>query len=414
MPTRNFLSELQDWRAERQLVSLISLYPDFWPQARNLRPDNFSNVQAREGWEKIRAAFEAGLQPDPADYIGLHDLAYPPVPLQREAESLVRRVAQADYRLQLVRYAEQLVACVQKGDLESARAILATPPLGIVDEVTLEQAPAIASRLWDQMSETSVSSMQCTGFDPLDRVVGNFESKTLTILMARPGMGKTAALVQAADVASRRGLVTAVFSKEMSSDQWLRRAAARRAEAEVKAVKNKSLSESQAARYADELSGLMERHTLYIDDATPQTTDDVMEKCAALKRRAGRLDFVMADHLRLFADRADNETHRLGKISWGFKRIAKELDTRVIVAAQLSRAVEGQSDRRPDLKDLRDSGEIEENADSVIAMYRDKYYNPQADASVEFLARKSRDGERNLRSICDFAENYMSFEWRVM
>ena len=413
MPTQSFLRSLQDHRAERQLVSLVSLYPEFFTQARGLKPEQFSNVEARAGWSKIVAAFEAGLTPDPVDYLSLQDLSYPPVPLRHEAEALVDRVSQSDYRLNLIRYAEALVLAVEKRDIDAAQALLSNPPRRDNSMNSSASAPDIASRLWDAME--SQTALLPTGLYPLDKVVGGgYESQTLTILMARPGMGKTAAIVQAADMATRRGLSVLVLSKEMSEDQFVRRLATRRAELPVNMIKSKTWSEAQQARYADELSGLMERKTLFVDGSTPQTTAQVMERCAEIKHKYGRLDFVMADHLRLFADRADNETHRLGAISWGFKRIAKELDTRVIVASQLNRSVEGQSDKRPDLKDLRDSGEIEENADNVISLYRDKYYTPESNDIAEFIAAKARDGERNLRITCDFISEWMSFDWRVM
>ena len=129
-----------------------------------------------------------------------------------------------------------------------------------------------------------------------------------------------------------------------------------------------------------------------------------------MKERAGALDFVLADHLRQFNDYADNETHRLGRVSWGLKMLAKNLDTRVICAAQLSRAVEGRSDKRPDLADLRDSGEIEENADNVIALYREQYYDPDANNDTEFIARKVRDGERGNVGKMLFESAYMNFQ----
>ena len=420
MPTADLLAQLQDWRAERQLVSLISTYPDFWPQAAALQPDQFSNVEAREGWVKLRAAFENGLTPDPVDYLNLLDFGHPPVPLKQEAAALIRRVSRSDYRTALVRYAEQLVAVAQKDDAEAAQRLIATPPAQTNDDSTLEGAPEIASRLWDEMTGTD-DRMLATGFDPLDRAIGGFEAQTSTILMARPGMGKTAALVQAADIASLRGLVVAVFSKEMSADQFMRRLAARRAEVEVNTVKYRKWSDGQAEAYGRELAALMERPNLIVDGSTPQSTADVLERCAHIRRKFGRLDFVLADHLRLFSDKADNEVHRLGAVSWGFKRIAKEMNTRVIVAAQLNRAVENANDKRPDLKDLRDSGEIEENADNVVAMYRERYYNPalknsfgKPDLTAEFLTRKARDGERNLRSTCDYIEKFMSFNWEVV
>ena len=119
---------------------------------------------------------------------------------------------------------------------------------------------------------------------------------------------------------------------------------------------------------------------------------------------------VVIDHIRHLADKADNETHRMGRITWALKVIAKRLNCAVVAAAQLSRGVEGQGDKRPDLKDLRDSGEIEENADNVVGLYREKYYSPESnDITAELLIRKCREGQRNAVIKMGFVEQTMAF-----
>ncbi len=285
---------------------------------------------------------------------------------------------------------------------------------------TLEPASQVAGRVWDWVSDPEAAwrSILPLGIGAvngkpgaIDRALGGgLEIKTLTILMARPSMGKTAALSQVADEVSKAGYVVAFFSKEMTSDQIMRRMAARRARVNLLAYRQGNGTPDDQERLASETANLMNSKTLFIDDSTPQTTAELQAKCYELKRRLGRLDLVIADHLRLFADEADNETHRLGGISWGLKRVAKELGTRVLAAAQLSRQVEGQADRRPDLKDLRDSGEIEENADNVIGLYRESYYNTKADKVTEFIIAKARDGQRGAVAKVAFIESLMSFE----
>ena len=222
-------------------------------------------------------------------------------------------------------------------------------------------------------------------------------------------MGKSAALAQVSDYVSEHVGTVAVFSLEMSSRQWLLRIACRRARVSGLMLRQGKTSAEQERRVLDELARLESRDTLYLDD-TPQTTDDMAAACLRLARRTG-LALVITDHLRLFGDADERETRRLGTITWNHKKLAKSLDAAVIAAAQLSRAVEAQGDKRPDLKDLRDSGEIEENADTVTALYRDSYYTEKTnDRTAEFINRKAREGERNARATFVFQPEYTGFE----
>jgi replicative DNA helicase len=323
----------------------------------------------------------------------------------------------------LIQSSSELAQAAYKGDADKARKVLERAQEiaasgHAVD--TLEPVSQIAGRVWDWVSDPEAArrSVLSLGLGAvgekvgaIDRALGGgLDVKTLTVLMARPAMGKTAALAQIADEVSKAGRVVAFFSKEMTCDQIVRRMAARRARVNLLAYRQGKGTPDEQGRLASETANLMNSTTFFIDDSTPQTTAEMQAKCYELKRRLGRLDLVIADHLRLFADEADNETHRLGRISWGLKRVAKELDTRVLAAAQLSRQVEGQADKRPDLKDLRDSGEIEENADNVIALYRESYYNPKADKVTEFIIAKARDGQRGAVAKLSFVESLMSFE----
>lgn len=256
---------------------------------------------------------------------------------------------------------------------------------------------------------------QQTGIGPLDMVLGGgLNLGTLTVVMARPGMGKTALLCQIADTVSEAGQVVVFASKEMSRNEILDRMAARRARCNLQRWRQGEATDDERARMSAELVSLMGCETLYLDSRRVQTTAELWAECGRVKDRAGRLDLVMGDHLRLFADTADNEVHRLGKIAWAFKQMAGELGCRSILAAQLSRGVEGQQDKRPDLKDLRDSGEIEEDADNVIGLYRDKYYDPKANMVAELLIRKCRDGARGDKAEMIFQDRYMGFERKAI
>src|SRR3990167_6411140 len=196
----------------------------------------------------------------------------------------------------------------------------------------------------------------------------------------------------------------------MTAEQWFRRMACRRARVNWFRFKRGDVPAAQLKLIQDWTLALSERKTIMLDDSTPQSTGQAGIECERFRDRMGGLDFVLADHLRQFNDRADNETHRLGRVSWGLKMLAKNMETRVICAAQLSRALEGRENKRPDLSDLRDSGEIEENADNVIGLFRPQYYDDKSGAECEFLARKVRDGERGNTGLMEFESAYMNFK----
>lgn len=330
------------------------------------------------------------------------------------ALSYARVVEREWQRRELLAAATKLAESAYTGRHEP-RAVLADIERALTGRggATALSAADVAGEVWEVVAypERQAARLVATGLRDWDAVLGGgLERGTLAVIMARPSMGKTALLVQIADYVSEQGGVVAVFSLEMTSRQFLLRMACRRARVSVLALKQGKANDDQRSRVLQEIAALSERRNLILDD-TPQTTDTMRATCDHLAR-AGRLDLVMSDHLRLFADRGDNDNKRLGGISWAHKRMAKALDIPVLCAAQLNRGVEQQGgDKRPDLKDLRDSGEIEENADTVTALYRDAYYSENPlDNSAELINRKARDGERNARAKMVFVASYMSFE----
>lgn len=331
------------------------------------------------------------------------------------ALSYARLVERAWKRRALADGATRLARAAYAGYADSdVRAILTEieqGQRGVGGDTTLT-ARDVAPEVWEAVAypERQAARMVPTGLAAWDETLGGgLERGTLTVLMARPGMGKTATLVQIADYVTEPGGTVAVFSLEMTSRQWLLRTACRRARVSVLALKQGRAGDDQRGRVLQELAALTDRPALVLDD-TPQTTDDLLATCDRLAQ-AGDLRLVIADHLRLFSDRGENENKRLGAISWALKKLAKALDVPVLAAAQLSRGVEQAQDKRPDLKDLRDSGEIEENADNVTALYRDGYYNNNPlDNTAELINRKARDGERNARARLVYLAPFMSFE----
>lgn len=405
---------LHDLEAEKRLISALAVAPELMEHAGELEPSAFYQRAIGDAWGGLVKLAQAGQAVVASDYAEFFQ-AGEVVPLPEYVAEDARRVRQMAYRREAAATGQAILrsAYYKPDDLARSLQAAGTVEPGTQAD-TLLSAHQVVSETWDELAnrDTLMARMVPTGLRDLDEALGGgLEPETLTVLMARPSMGKTAALVQIADHVSARGLVVAVFSKEMSRRQWMRRTAFRQARASWLAFKQGRLDPGLESDVYDRLAKLGGRAALWVDDSTPQSCADVLSLCRGLKRRAGQLDLVIVDHLRLFSDEADNETHRMGRISWSLKQLAKNLDTAVLAAAQINRGVESQSERRPDLKDLRDSGEIEENTDTVIGLYRDGYYteNP-LDKTAEFIMRKARDGERNARVRTVFIPEYMSFE----
>lgn len=405
-----------DRAAEYRLVAAVSIAPALWVGA-HLEPSAFYFAETSAAWGKLGQAAKADTPTTPDDFTEFFTSDYV-TPLPEFVAEDARRVRACAFSRAAIAQASDIARAAYANDterlsLELARAGELRPD---APKSNLIPAAQVASETWDEIVDRDklTAALVPTGIGGIDKALGGgFERGTANMFPARPAMGKTALLVQISDMASAAGRVVAVFSKEMTRKQWLRRMACRRARVSWLAFKQNNVTPAQEQAVLDWVERLSERDTLFIDDSLPQSTSDVFTACTELKRSMGdRLDLIIGDHLRLFNDYGDNETHRLGAVSWGFKQMAKRLEAVSLVAVQLSRAIESQKgDRRPDLKDIRDSGEVEENADTVAVIYRADYYEQDKHNNIaEIIFRKSRDGERNAVVKLAFLEDYMSFE----
>lgn len=407
------LPALYDREAEYRIILAIATEPCLFTHAGQLKQTDFRQLDAAAAWGRLAAMVQIGKSVFLSDFSNLpvtEEVIPLPDFIRRDADTIrmlaecraslqmASDIGKAAYAHNLQRIAE-IMRCAQDR-MQSQDQTLQPVSFGI--DAALDRA---------LNREKLEASLLKTGMRKLDEALGGgIEAQTVTMLAARPAMGKTAALVQIADYVSEHGGVVAFFQKEMSRHQIQNRLAARRARVTLQNWRSGKLTNDDEHTFANELMLLSNRETLYLDCSTPQSTEDVYALCHELKARHKRLDLVVADHVRLFSDGADNEAHRLGKIAWNFKTLAKRLDTRVLLAVQLSRQVEHQADKRPDLKDLRDSGELEENADNVLALHRPGYYSGcNTDLTAEFITRKARDGERNYMAEMAFTK-WMSFE----
>lgn len=251
-----------------------------------------------------------------------------------------------------------------------------------------------------------------TFIPPIDSALGGLERQTLTILAARPSMGKTALAWQIARNVAASGQKVIFFSLEMSDVNLWGRAACPLIESTWRDVRAGKLTKQQKD---DLLAKSFDLATTYDDKLIVM---DGQQTTETLWRIVGEIrpDLVVADHLRLFKDRSDSEVKRMGLITERLKDCAKAYNVPVLLAAQLNRSLESRTDRRPTLADMRDSGEIEENADVVLMLYRDSYYKQVAFSHskdiTELWIRKFRDGPSNVLINLYFDPKQEWFEGR--
>ena len=237
-----------------------------------------------------------------------------------------------------------------------------------------------------------------TGYTDLDRLTAGFQKSDLIVIAGRPAMGKTSFALNIAEyaAASAERIPVGIFSLEMSADQLVQRFLASRAAIPVHRLRTGFLSEEQWPRLID-AAGVLTQAPLFIDDTAAASIMEIRAKARRLKSEHG-LGLLVIDYLQLargFAD-SENRQQEISSISRSLKALAKELNIPVIALSQLSRAVESREDKRPVLADLRESGAIEQDADMVIFVFREKVYrktkHDDAPDIAEVIIGKHRNG----------------------
>jgi replicative DNA helicase len=234
-----------------------------------------------------------------------------------------------------------------------------------------------------------------TGFLDLDNKTAGLQNSDLILIAARPAMGKTAfALNIGSFAALKTNTPVAIFSLEMSSDQLVNRIMCSEAMVDSQKMRTGKLEDDDWKKVAKAVGPLSDA-PLYIDDSPGITIMDIRAKCRRLKLEKG-LGMIIIDYLQLIEGKGkgDSRQQEISEISRSLKILAKEVGVPVITLSQLSRAPEQRQDHRPILSDLRDSGAIEQDADLVMFLYRDDYYNPESEKKniAEVLIAKNRHG----------------------
>ncbi|MBQ3072595.1 MAG: replicative DNA helicase [Oscillospiraceae bacterium] len=287
---------------------------------------------------------------------------------------------------------------------------------------TLKKIGTVLVDVYGRLSELAASGEAFpglpTGMRDLDRVIGGLNKSDLLLIAARPGMGKTSlALNMALNVAKKTDKTVAIFSLEMSSEQLALRLISGESFVDNKKLTTGRLSEEDWVRVGMASSALTATD-IRIDDNPSITVAAMNAKC----RRLDNLGLVVIDYLQLMTEsgyggnRGDNRVTVVSEISRALKVMAKELNVPVVCLSQLSRGPESRPDKRPMLSDLRESGAIEQDADCVLFIYRDDYYNPDTEEKnvCELIVAKNRHGETGkvkLQWIPQFT-TFSDMEWK--
>ena len=234
-----------------------------------------------------------------------------------------------------------------------------------------------------------------TGLKAVDKALDGLQRSDLLIVAGRPGMGKTGFLI---GIAKHVGLAlkrnVAFFTLEMSAEQLIQRMIAQETQIDSQKLRSAKLSDAEAQEVVHAL-GVLSESRIFVDDTPAITPLQMRTKCRRLQMEYG-LDLVIVDYLQLMSAevKTDNRVQEVSYISRYLKVLARDLNVPVIAAAQLSRAVEQRQDKTPVLSDLRESGSLEQDADLIMFIYRDEYYNPESEKKgiAEIIISKHRNG----------------------
>lgn len=409
------LPTISDISAERSVIGAALIEPDVLLSLA-LRPDDFFTAPHRHIWKAIVETHEAN---QPVDVVTVaHRLTQAKLleavggpmfigDIMAEAGTAVGAAHHAGIVSELSRkrafikagtdiaargYAPEVTADELQADAEASLFAVSQHHRQHADSLT-RLTPVVGKVLTDldECVKTGVVPGMPTGFDQLDRIL-NMHRTDLIIIAGRPGMGKTAFALALIDHFAK-AFWGVKFSLEMSTEQLAKRMLSARAGVGLKELFTGTPTRETLKRLSEvapELCGLQ----LYVDDRPAVGISYIRTTCRRLKMQE-QLDFVVIDYLTLMAPgEGDRNDLRVSYNTKALKAMAKELDILVIVLSQLNRGLESRQDKRPMLSDLRESGAIEEDANAVVFLYRDEYYDPDTeDRGIgEVIVAKQRNG----------------------
>lgn len=418
--------------AEESVLGAVMLSADAANVAlETLRSEDFYKPAHQTIWEAITALFDGNQPIDPvtvADWLRRNESLervggvsaitrlMESVPSTSNVDYYADIVDETSVRRRLLRAGSEVGSYALKGDipieqaLDSAEAEVfavaerrvgeGLEPVGPMLKTALERIEALGDA---GGAVTGIS----TGFHELDGILAGLHPANLIVVAARPGMGKsTLAINMAANIADHKRPV-ALFTLEMSREEVVHRLLASLAGVDASKIKTGQLDVDRWRKLSQASSKLYEM-PFYVDDSHDLTVTSIRAKCRRLKRKGG-LELVVVDYLQLMQGprAAENRQQEIADISRSLKNLARELQVPVIAVSQLNRQLESRENKRPRLGDLRESGAIEQDADVVLFIYRDDYYdqgNPETAGIAEVEIAKHRAGARGTIRLAFAAE----------
>lgn len=425
----------QNIEAEQSVLGAIILDNEALPKAiEALSPDDFYKETHRRLYKSIIALFERS---EPIDIVTLTDhlrksdeieavggisyLSYlaNSIPTSANIRYHAKIVSEKSMLRALIRTATQITSEVYENsrdvdevvdyaqkmifDITDKRTKISFSPLRDVIKDTFK----MIEHLYDKKEAiTGVPS----GFKDIDELTSGFQSGDLIIVGGRPGMGKTAfALNVAGYVAADMRETVAVFSLEMSKEQLALRMICAESGVNSSSVRKGFISKQDWIKLTN-AAGRLADAPIFIDDSSMLTVLEIRAKARRLKMEYGMLSLIVVDYLQLMRSKGkfERREQEISDISRSLKALAKELKVPVIALSQLNRAVEQRGEKRPTLADLRESGALEQDADVIIFLYRDEFYNknnPSNKGKAELIVAKQRNGPTGIVDLTFLADS---------
>ncbi len=424
--------------AEEAVLGAVLIHAEtYFDVAQFLQPDDFYIVRNRWIWEAFTRLHE---RRQPIDYLTVvteleqqnqlgevGGQAYimaliNQTPTSLHAEAYGRLIEQTSVRRRMLSAANDLakLAYDQSKTVDTVMDEAEKSIFGISErrvKKDLQPISVVLSEVYDRIDRLSQRSDEImgvpTGLIDLDRLLGGLQKSDLIIIAGRPGMGKTGFMLSLAkNAAQRHKKHVAIFSLEMANEQLVQRLIAQETGIDTQRLRTGKLNDDEWPLFTHAIEVLSETH-IYLDDTPAISPLQLRTKCRRLHLEYG-LDLVIVDYLQLMTSdsRNDNRVQEVSYISRNLKVLARELNVPVLAAAQLSRAVEQRTDKKPVLSDLRESGSIEQDADIVMFINRPDALekdSPRANIA-EIIVAKHRNGPTHAGIELVFLNNLARFD----
>lgn len=419
---------------EYSIISCLLIDERCQAEIDKLDVDDFTDEFAQEVFRIIK---KLDIENKPIDYLSIYnqnqniDLNS----LQKLSEALpgtenfssyVDDLKQLSNRRKLLKAADKIKDLAAKGDIKALdkaeNMILSIREKSTKSNMAL--AKDVAMEVYEDLIKEIEEPDSLRGIDTGFRDLNTY-TKGLTvgyhILAARPSMGKTTLGLNIVANIAEKGGIGVIFSLETSKAMLIRRITHSKMTAllsvyreEYKKFKKKEITKEKFQNVKDtfvkritEATGKVFDLPIYIDDTPVTTIEHIKGECRRIRRKKGDISIIMIDYLQMMHGEGKSNLDKISNISKGIKSISKEFNCPVLVLSQLSRAPEIRQSKKPVLSDLRDSGQIEQDADTVMFIYRDIYYNKDADPyEAEIIIAKSRDSKTGIFKMDCILENY--------